>query len=308
MILKNSMYLLSMGACFLSFVVWPINHSIGDQNSIFSVVSFNVRRDGPEKQSQNKWKARKWNVEELLKTHLQLPSIICFQEPVLSQVQDIASFLKNDSYNWFGKGRGKQWLGMAKNEYLPIFFDTKRFNFIDGGSFVLNKGTQNPFKWKKYGKLLRIATWVHLFDHITKKAIFVYNIHLDHDYDSVRCRSVKVLLSHINAHVKQDQMVFVAGDFNTGFDGKIKQLFHDNGFFHTRTLAQSVNGPVNTAIDWDGKEKYSIDHILVRPGIYSPSVLNYTTVNTVELFWNAHCPLNVLPSDHYPVLATIQID
>ena len=35
MVLKNSMYLLSMGACFLSFLVWPINHSIGDQNSIF---------------------------------------------------------------------------------------------------------------------------------------------------------------------------------------------------------------------------------------------------------------------------------
>ncbi len=278
MILKNSMFLLCMGACFLSTLVWSSDQSnrlIIDQSDPLMVVSFNVRRDGPEKKLANKWQVRKWSVKGVLKTHVTVPSIICLQEPILSQIHDIASFLP--TYQWFGNGRGKQWAGMARNEYVPIFFDATRFNFVDGGFFVLNKGTANPFQWKKHGKITRIATWAHLFDTVTNKALFVYNVHLDHDYDAVRYNSARVLLNHINAHVKPDQMVFVAGDFNTVFDGPIRELFNSNGFVHARSCAQSVNGPVNTAIDWDGKEKYSIDHVLVRPGANEVAVFDVTS-------------------------------
>jgi endonuclease/exonuclease/phosphatase family metal-dependent hydrolase len=283
-----------MSACFLSTLLWskpfrPRKQAIVNQGNSFTLMSFNVRRDGPEKKAINKWVNRRKSVCELLQRTK--PSIICLQEVVENQFFDILYSVSG--YDWVVTGRGSQWFGLAKNESLPIFYDRSRFKLLNSGWLVLNKGTANPFQWKKYGKIKRIATWVHLIDKLTEQSFFVYNVHLDHDYDAVRYSSVRVLLDHIKLYVPADETVFIAGDFNTEFNGPIKALCDTNEFM-------SITDPINTAIGWDRKEKYCIDYILVRPGANSLDISEYLTINTKDF--------PILPSDHYPVFATVTMN
>ena len=60
------------------------------------------------------------------------------QEATIDQIKDLEHSLGNGRYAWFGIGRGAEWLGIAENEYNPIFYNPKKFELITSGTFFLN--------------------------------------------------------------------------------------------------------------------------------------------------------------------------
>jgi hypothetical protein len=96
-------------------------------------MTFNVRRDGPEKLSRHEWRNRKNLAIETIKNGM--ADIIGLQEPVATQIQDIASALPG--YQWVGKGRGENWFGLSKDEYTPIFYKSDRLTLLDYGTLPL---------------------------------------------------------------------------------------------------------------------------------------------------------------------------
>jgi endonuclease/exonuclease/phosphatase family metal-dependent hydrolase len=321
MTLKNMMFILCFGALHAAFLLFgetPAHRP----NPAWKLMSFNIRRESTEKETKNLWKNRKNRVFDVIRENQ--PSILCLQEATIGQINDIAQKFPN--YSWVGTGRGERYFGLAPSEYTPIFYDTKRFELQDQGTFSIGEGSSNPLRWKKEGKLPRIATWVLLTDKNSNLSFYLYNTHLDHIYDEVRQKGIVKIFEHMFEKQKPNlanHFVFLAGDFNTNLTAQkfrynstvyttYESAFKEKYFVDTRKEAKTVSGPYNTAIDWHGKEKYCIDHILVRPIVKVGDIDDYdhmeieTTYPTIE----SHTTIQekdpkLLPSDHRPVMITI---
>ena len=88
--------------------------------------------------------------------------------------------------------------------------------------------------------MTRICTWARLLDAETDGALYIYNLHLDHESQESRERSVGLLAERI-ASREFDDPVIVMGDFNAGesnpailyFKGEGGQILDKDGFFDT---------------------------------------------------------------------------
>jgi endonuclease/exonuclease/phosphatase family metal-dependent hydrolase len=268
------------------------------KNNTIKVGTFNVRRKGKERKDIRKWDTRKHNVMSALK-NLQA-DIIALQEPLEEQIKDIATSLTS-KFAWVGQGRGKAWCGLSKSEFTPIFYNKERFALVKSGTFSVSPGTKVMWKWKKYGKLPRIATWVLLRDNCSGKELYVYNTHLDHEYEAVQKLGIVNLTNHIKAEVPADKTVIILGDFNTDSELFLASMLAKYGFTDAKGKAKKVTGPKQTTNSWSKEKvvKTVVDHIFVKAA-------DKGNVNIAEY--------EVVPSDletvsdHRPVTATMNIE
>ncbi len=227
------------------------------------IMTFNVRRQGKETDPKKEWAVRKPRVEAIIKK--MQPDIVGLQEPTLPQIQSLEDELKKESYAWFGTGRGAEWLGKSENEYNPIFYNTKRFDLLENGTFVLNpSGAFNyKFLWSpsSVGLLTRICTWGKFKDKESGHEFFIYNTHLDNKYEAARINGLTTIIKTIEE--RKDQLpTIIMGDFNMEITPELESGLLKN-FTATRAIAHSKVGPEVTRTGWDFKELKKIDHILI---------------------------------------------
>ena len=227
------------------------------------IMTFNVRRQGKETDPKKEWAVRKPRVEAIIKK--MQPDIVGLQEPTVEQIESLDAELKKESYAWFGTGRGAEWWGKSENEYNPIFFNTKRFDLIENGTFVLNpSGTFNyKFLWSptSVGLLTRICTWGKFKDKESGHEFFVYNTHLDHIFDAARMNGFTTIIKTIEER-KDTLPTILMGDFNMELTPELESGLLKN-FANTKAIAHSKGGPDATRTGWGFKELAKIDHILV---------------------------------------------
>lgn len=286
------------------FAFWPLQVASANSNSAqnsdgkspaLRVMTYNIRLD-TDADGTNKWAFRReWLSAQIHWLH---PDIFGLQEVLLNQKQDIAADLPN--YNVIGVGRDD---GNDGGESSPIGYNRWKFKLLGSGTFWLSPTPALPSRgWD--AAYPRIASWVRLRSKRDNNSILVVNTHWDHVGVQARAHSAEQLRNWLGAHKRKGVNIIVLGDFNTSIDseamqiltnGNAKVLLRDSRAISQRTPFGSTGTFNDFKLQSDSAK--SIDHILVG--------------NTFSVRRHAVIAQNVdgrMISDHYPVLADLEIE
>ncbi len=249
------------------------------------VMSFNLRYDNPD-DNENKWDNRKVACITMLEETS--PSIIGTQEGLEHQIEFLEDNLPE--YNYVGVGRDN---GQTAGEFAAIFYKTEVFEVIKEGTFWLSETPDIPsIGWD--AALERIVTWVHLQEKKTKKSVYTFNTHFDHEGEEARINSAKLMVGKVNEIVQDTtSAVFLTGDFN----GILIQSMFEPILEEYQSAQQSasVTDDIKSFNGFGGggfAGLISIDFVFHKENI---EVLKFETINK-----DYGVPYI---SDHYPIVA-----
>lgn len=265
-----------------------------DQNRLTTrVMTYNIRYDNPD-DGVNRWDNRKERVLNLIRFNK--ADIIGLQEAEYHQLKWLDDRLKE--FDWSGVGRTD---GKQEGEFSPVFFNTDRFEKLDGGTFWLSPTPGKPSKgWD--AALPRIVSWVHLNEKVSGKTFYFFNTHFDHIGEDARRRSADLILRKIEEIAGGDLPVILTGDFNATPDSRpyailTKEL--NDGFtsgeyphYGPEATFMDENGPFYVG---GGKGGGRIDYIFTNQKV---KVLQHGIISS---FRDGR-----FPSDHLPVVADLE--
>lgn len=266
-----------------------------DNERMINVMSYNIRYDNPG-DGDNQWKYRRDFAADLVRFHD--ADVFGAQEVLNNQLNDLLTRLPEFGYVGVGREDGK-----TKGEYAPIFYRKDRFSVEKSGNFWLAEDINAVGKKGWDAACERVATWAILKDKNTGKKFFFLNTHLDHMGKVARHEGASLVLDQAKK-LSENLPIIVTGDFNAiSTDEPIKVLTEPGDPRHltqSRSIAALKYGPEWTFHDF-GKIPYEkrewIDYIFVKGNIkvFRHGVLTET--------------LNkVFPSDHCPIISTIEIE
>ncbi len=268
-----------------------------------SVMTFNIRY-GTANDGENRWTNRRDMLYALLRA--EKPDLIGLQEALRFQVDEILAAVPG--YAAVGVGRDD---GKAAGEMSAILYRTSRFYVASSGTFWFSDTPETPGSKTWGNRITRISTWARFVDH-DGAAFTHYNLHLDHESQPSREKSTALLLERIKARAVATEPVIVTGDFNTGESNAALQVLVGPGgpaavpaagaaappFIDTFRALHRDEQEVGTftAFKYGDTKGDKIDYVLVQPGT---TVLSAGIVRTSQ---NGR-----YPSDHFPVVARIQL-
>ena len=252
-----------------------------------TVMSFNIRY-GTANDGDNHWLKRRDQLFDLLRE--QHPDVVGLQEALHGQIEEILQAVPG--YDYVGVGRSD---GRRAGEYAAILFTSSRLRVRRSDTFWFSD-TPGVVKSTSWGNQIeRICTWAYVEDR-DGPPFYLYNVHLDHQSQPSREKSVALLLARIAARDPKAPAV-VTGDFNAGEANPAAQAmlagFRDSfRVLHSdATEAGTFNG---FKLGQTGGEK--IDFVFVEPG---------TEVLAAEIVRSSRD--GRYPSDHFPVTARIRL-
>jgi len=142
-----------------------------------TIMTYNIRLGtGVQKDPANQW----FNRKEVFVEYLDSFDLDVFgiQEAQYFQIKYIHENLGNRKYFWTGRARNN---GIYDGEACAIFYDSEKFNFIDGDTFWLSDIPDYPSNTFG-GSHNRVVTWVRLevTTGVSRGAQFVvFNTHYD---------------------------------------------------------------------------------------------------------------------------------
>lgn len=249
-----------------------------------NVATFNIRMktDGDV---GNLWQDRYTHLTDLIKFHEF--EIFGVQEAFKEQLNDMSAKLPN--FKYIGVGRDD---GADKGEHSSIFYDTRRFEVGESGTFWLSAtDTKTPNKgWD--AALPRICTWGIFKDKKNGKKFIFMNTHFDHVGVEARKESAKLILTKAKELAKNLPLI-LTGDFNIDENNEAYFTLSKSGVVEdTYDLAEMVYEPNSSFNSWGKsiKEKGRIDHIFITKPfkVHKYGILTDTYMGK-------------FPSDHFPV-------
>jgi len=270
------------------------NQRPASDSSNLSVMTYNIRYKNPG-DGEYAWPNRKEMVIELIQDHA--PDILCLQEALLDQVEDIKNELKG--YGWYGVGRDD---GEKRGEYAAIFYKDSLFHIVDSGTFWLSETPDIPGSMGWDAACTRVATWVKLNDLQTGKTFYVFNTHFDHRGVIARKYSAMLLLKKVG-EITGKSPIIVAGDFNCDESSDVYEiLVHESSPYNkplnnSRIIAEERSGPPYTFVGFDfiGVPGDIIDHIFIDSSFLANCHIIVTDNED-----------GIYPSDHLPVLVEVK--
>ncbi len=252
-----------------------------------SVMSFNIRY-GTAKDGNNHWTLRREHLFALLRE--QQADVIGLQEALHSQIGEILEAVPGYAYVGVGRADGRQ-----AGEYAAIFYRSARLQARRSDTFWFSD-TPRAVKSTSWGNSVeRICTWAY-FEDREGPAFYLYNVHLDHESQPSRERSVALLLATI-ADRAPTAPAIVTGDFNASEGNPAVQAMRPafiDAFRVVHPNAAEVGTFTNFVFGRTTGEK--IDYVFVEPG---------TEVLDAAILRNARD--GRYPSDHFPVAARIRL-
>ncbi|MBL0199830.1 MAG: endonuclease/exonuclease/phosphatase family protein [Chitinophagaceae bacterium] len=255
------------------------------------VMSYNIRLD-VKSDGENWWEKRKDKVAGLVNYYE--ADFVGLQEVVHNQLLYLKDSLTG--YNFIGVGRDD---GKEAGEYSCIFYNKDRYTVVEQSTFWLSPTPDVPSKgWD--AALNRVCTYGLFKNNKTKKLVWVFNTHFDHMGKLARLESAKLIIKKIHELNTKNYPVIVSGDFNSKPEDGPSQYMMAN-MQNSRSISKLVYGAPDT---WNGfkfneKPNGCIDYIFVSKDDRI-SVLKFATItDSYDMKY---------PSDHFPVLATINID
>ena len=255
------------------------------------VMTFNIRSDSLL-DVRNRWESRKEIVREVINKYK--CDIIGFQEVKNKMLEDIKQYLNN--YNFVGEGRTKRLFRESNN-----IFVTKKCELMEEDTFWLSNNSNKVGSSIWYSLFPRICTTVAIRTE-DGKCIRIYNTHLDCLFPMAREYGIKKITEYMEEQYKKDNLpVVLMGDFNATPDSKVIRSFRGGEYTSQKFIAvQEINKEIykESTMNWfKGKETgMHIDYVFVSEGfkIKSAEIIKYNRGGKY-------------PSDHYPIMADIEI-
>lgn len=261
------------------------------KNTSTRVMTYNIRL-ATKSDSVNYWPNRKALVAGLINYHR--PDLLGVQEALPEQMDELEQLLPQFSYYGVGRDDGKR-----KGEFSAIFYRKDRFKLLDAGTFWLSETPEVPGSKSWDAAITRICSWVKFRDRQTKKTFYHFNTHYDHIGEQARENSSHLVVQRLKG-MAGNLPVVITGDFNVPATASAyTTLVNGTGIRDAQELSeippygpnQSFNG-----FKFCRMPSAKIDFIFVRTGI---RVKQHAVLT--DSFENRY------PSDHFPVLAEIEL-
>ena len=254
-----------------------------------SVMTFNIRY-GTADDGENNWAARRELLYQVIRE--QDADVIGLQEALDFQIDAILAAVPG--YAVVGAGRND---GARKGEYAAILFRKDRLQVASSGTFWFSDTPELVASTTWGNRITRICTWARFIDR-DGRAFWHFNLHLDHESQPSREKSVELLRRRVDARAFANEPVVITGDFNVGEKNPaLAALVAGGAFLDTfrqmhpeEKRAGTFTGFTAGKVDGD-----KIDYIFVQPG---------TTVLAAEIVRTSRN--DRYPSDHFPVTARIR--
>lgn len=293
--------------------------------SSFRIMTFNVKgayfNDG-----ENNWEHRWPLTIEIIKRHA--PDLIGFQEVQTPNQATLAEQLTEYDFE-LGPDTARE-NSTGRGYHNAIYWNPQRFDKIRSGSFYLSK-TPEVYSRDWDGSEVRGVTWVELRDKQTQQAFLYLNSHFPHDSEWARIEGAKLICGRLGAMCGPSALpVLLSADFNSRASdvtdwGAVRQLPQDLQRWIERAMPPAAQvyqvlmeagfrdtfyetahedaSTVNTFHLFKGRDfpplGYRIDWILTLDGDQR------WQTHTCEIITDEAPPL--YPSDHYPVLAEVEL-
>ena len=262
------------------------------------VMSFNIRtsngRDGDDS-----WPHRRALVVETIQRFA--PDVVGIQEALTVQVEYLDEALPE--YRWLGVDRGLNG-GEGLSEFTPIYYRHAELIPLESGTFWLTETPDSPpdiTLWRgRRRRVGRIVTWVRFHHLTTGRELSMFNTHLTLRQGGQQLASATLIADRVAA-LAEGSAVIVTGDFNAPAEhSETWRTATSQGLRDAWVLADERTGPEFTRSDFGPPHDWGlgrIDWILVGGPIQ---------VRTIETV--LHNDQGRYPSDHYPVVATLEIE
>lgn len=245
-------------------------------------MTFNIRRDLMQ-DGTDSWEYRKEKVIQIIKD-LKI-DVFGIQEGLPHMIKYMEN--KLTEYTMIGQGRNNE----KSDEYNAIFYKTKSFISLDRGQFWLSETPSVPGSIGWGSKYPRICTWSE-FAHIknSSSSFYVFNTHLDNSSQLARVYGIKLIIEQIIFLLEKSIPVILMGDFNCERNNYVINYVEKIGLFQPCLKGKTFhnfNGGICGKL---------IDYLFVS-----------NQIKFIESFINRRSFEEKYPSDHYPVIAKIQL-
>ena len=280
------------------------------------VMSFNIRFSHgglDEAKTENNWTDSKFPRRERVVRVIRdyKPDVLGVQEARDLQIVDLREVMPD--YEFYGLGRDD---GVKAGEYAGIFYRKDRFERLQEGSFWLSTTPEKPGTtfYTAPNAVPRMASWLILRDKPSGREFIVLNTHWDHISDEARRKSATLIRSRLEE--LSDQLpTIVMGDLNVPEDAPatktllgasskpspagIGQGEGDDILIDSyRKLHPKPSPEEATYNDWQGTTAGSRIDFILHSEQFTP-----TAAGIVRTSYDGR-----LPSDHYPVTATLSLN
>ena len=276
------------------------------------VGTYNIRYSAGDKEdSPNAWNKRKSDMVDLIvKMNLDAFGL---QEVCPNQTAYLME--RMPQYSFVGEYRNAD---RKSGEASPVFWRKDRFDEDGHGTFWLSETPEVPGR-KSWGAACpRVCTWVRLRDKRNGKAFCFVNTHTDHMSKLACEEGLRLILMRMKEFAPSGMPVIFTGDHNTcetWAPAKVVAAELRNSLYISETPPV---GPWRTCIGWtwkdhevsiaealktpveirDKKFGYRIDYIYVSDGV---KVKSHATIG------DSRPGKQLYPSDHFPVMAVIEL-
>lgn len=268
-------------------------------------VSFNIRFAGNQT-GERSWAERLPLVVAAIRATD--ADVLGLQEAERRQINDLLEALPE--YAFAGVGRDD---GRDGGEFSPILYRHARFDLLDQRTFWFSETPERPGSRGWGANLPRICTTALLLEVSTNRRLRVFNVHLDHQSDYSRLRSVELLAQAIFDTRQIGTPVAVLGDFNaqpdspalgylvgrrrTATDDANRSIPASPGLLDALTALPPADQQAGTFHNFTGTAQgQRIDHVLVDRSIRVRSA-----------FIDRSSEGGRFPSDHFAVGAVLLI-
>jgi endonuclease/exonuclease/phosphatase family metal-dependent hydrolase len=254
------------------------------------ILCCNIRYAGAQDGS-NSWPYRKDLCVQVLRSHQ--PDILCFQEMSYEQCAVVRAAFP-----------GHAWHGLVdepvgRNPTNAIFYRQELFQLISAGGYWLSKTPHIPGSFSWQSACVRLANWVRLIHLESGEEFRVINTHLDHISQMAREQQAQ-LVNEDAAAYPVDYPQVLAGDMNSDQANPAIGLFNQGGWKDTYEAVHGAGDPGPTFHEFLGAQGPSdlgkIDWIFTRGKL-----------KTTEAEIIRDCPEGRYPSDHYFVMAEVEL-
>ena len=271
------------------------------RSELLRVMTFNIRGFYHPGDGANQWQHREsLNIDTI---RGQAPDLIGVQE---AQTGNLKAYHRHlTEYRWMA---WPEYGDRPPHEWPAIYWKPQRLQPIDSGGFWLSE-TPGRHSGSLETDCIRSASWLK-FRCIGTGAVIVHlNTHLDHVSERARMEGAQLIRARLRELQSEGAAAIVTGDFNTHPGSSVHTAFVQAGFVDTFTSAGNDDAPARSYTNhgWDGDQftrtndrPRRIDWILTADGASTK-----LRTQSCAIVRNARPP--VYPSDHYPVVADIEV-
>ncbi len=256
------------------------------------IITFNLRFDKPDLNEYN-WRRRKEAIASLIR-HYQ-PDLIGTQEGKAHQLLDLHRLLP--SYQSIGGDRS----GTGNDEHCAIFYHLPRWKCLETGDFYLSEtptiaGSITP-AWGNPQP--RMTSWGKFISLEQEQEIILFNTHLDYRSAKARELGAQLICDRLEALSNENVYFFLTGDFNAAPESLPREKFKQSlahGIQLKDVLANRELTQQMTYHEFTGEAFDAVDTIYYDSRVR----LTKATIDSSK-------PGEILPSDHFPVIANFLI-